>query len=96
MKDIRYYLNMEKEQGREGFTWFCIEENLGLKFGVNEKYRLLWELEGIEFNNYGDLWKATRDVCYRYYSDENGKIINLQKADERVHQFYGRSKDLGV
>lgn len=96
MKDIRYYLNREKEYGREGFMWLCIEEGLGLKFGVNEKYRLIWELEGIEFQQFRDLWKTTRDYCYRYHSGENKRIAESKKQDEMVHRFYGGSKNLNV
>lgn len=90
MKDINYWLRYHAEIGREGFLWRCIEDTMGLRCGTNDKYLLIWELQGKEFANWANLWRTTRHVFYRYFSNETKLLKGLEVADNKVYSRYGK------
>ncbi len=89
IKDINYWLNDMKKNEGEGFLWTCIEEHLGLRFGVMDKALLIREFQGVDIQSIGTLWRATRDFCYRYYGAETRQIEHSKEADARVYRRFG-------
>jgi hypothetical protein len=90
IRDIRFWLRTYAEKDREGFLWLVIEETLGLRLGVNDKFRIIRECETIDFPQDEDLWKYVREVIYRYDFEDTEELKYAKKADDGVHKRHAR------